>query len=88
MSHGTLVMNADGSFTYTPAANFTGSDVFTYKANDGTTDSNLVTVTITVNDVPPSGGAPAWIWIVIGIAGAAGAGIVAYFLRRRTRAQN
>ncbi|MCX5990815.1 MAG: hypothetical protein NTZ04_00535, partial [Chloroflexi bacterium] len=31
----------------------------------------------------PSEGLAGWIWIVIGIAGAAGAGIVAYFLRRR-----
>ena len=34
-AHGTLTLNADGSFTYTPAANFNGSDSFTYKANDG-----------------------------------------------------
>ena len=54
MTHGTLVLNADGSFTYTPAAGFTGSDSFTCKANDGTTDSNVVTVTITVNQLPPT----------------------------------
>src|SRR5207247_600245 len=41
----------NGSFTYTPAANFNGADSFTYKANDGTLDSNLATVTITVNAV-------------------------------------
>jgi VCBS repeat-containing protein len=61
VSHGTLVLNANGSFTYTPAAGFTGSDSFTCKANDGTTDSNVVTVTITVNEpneapVAPTGG--------------------------------
>jgi VCBS repeat-containing protein len=50
-SHGTATLNADGSFSYTPAANFNGSDSFTYKANDGTVDSNLATVTITVNPV-------------------------------------
>ncbi|MEW5928318.1 MAG: Ig-like domain-containing protein [Gemmatimonadota bacterium] len=50
-ANGTLTLNADGSFTYTPAANFNGSDSFTYKANDGTTDSNTATVTITVNPV-------------------------------------
>ena len=33
--HGTLTLNADGSFTYTPAANYNGTDSFTYKANDG-----------------------------------------------------
>ena len=35
-SHGTLTLNADGSFTYTPAANFNGTDSFTYRASDGT----------------------------------------------------
>src|SRR5919108_4540585 len=34
-AHGTLTLNADGSFTYTPAANFNGTDSFTYKAGDG-----------------------------------------------------
>jgi VCBS repeat-containing protein len=48
---GTLVLNADGSFTYTPNANFNGTDSFTYKANDGAADSNVATVTITVNAV-------------------------------------
>ena len=47
-SHGTLTLDADGSFIYTPAANFNGSDSFTYKANDGSIDSNVATVTITV----------------------------------------
>jgi VCBS repeat-containing protein len=47
-SHGTLTLNANGSFVYTPAANFNGTDSFTYKANDGTADSNVATVTITV----------------------------------------
>jgi VCBS repeat-containing protein len=54
-SHGTLTLNANGSFTYTPAANFNGSDAFTYRASDGTVTSNLATVTLTVgavNDAP------------------------------------
>jgi VCBS repeat-containing protein len=54
-SHGTLALNADGSFVYTPAANFNGSDSFTYRASDGTLASNLATVTLTVsaiNDAP------------------------------------
>ena len=46
--HGTLTMNADGSFSYTPEAGFTGSDTFTYMANDGAADGNVVTVTLTV----------------------------------------
>ena len=53
--HGTLELNPDGSFTYTPSADFNGSGSFTYKANDGSLDSNVATVTITVkavNDAP------------------------------------
>ena len=29
-------LNANGSFTYTPAANYNGTDSFTYRASDGT----------------------------------------------------
>src|SRR5207237_762540 len=32
-AHGTLSLSADGSFTYTPNANFTGTDTFTYQDN-------------------------------------------------------
>jgi Calx-beta domain-containing protein/Big-like domain-containing protein/uncharacterized protein DUF4214 len=45
-----FALSANGSFNYTPTANFSGTDTFTYKANDGTTDGNTATVTITVND--------------------------------------
>jgi len=45
---GSLTFNADGSFTYTPALNFTGVVTFTYRANDGLENSNPATVTITV----------------------------------------
>ena len=54
-AHGTLSFNADGSFTYTPDADFNGSDSFTYVANDGNKLSNTATVDITVlptNDAP------------------------------------
>jgi VCBS repeat-containing protein len=46
-----FTLNADGSFSYTPAADYNGSDSFTYKANDGTADSNVATVTLTINAV-------------------------------------
>lgn len=49
-SNGGLTLNSDGSFTYTPDTNFVGTDTFTYHANDGTADSNVATVTITVNE--------------------------------------
>jgi hypothetical protein len=47
-SNGSLTLNADGSFSYTPVANFSGSDSFTYLANDGQADSNVATVSLTV----------------------------------------
>lgn len=50
-SHGSLFLNADGSFLYSPSANFTGTDSFTYRANDGAADSNIVTVSILVTPV-------------------------------------
>jgi VCBS repeat-containing protein len=51
-THGTLVLNANGSFTYTPAANYYGPDSFTYNANDGTINSaSPATVSLTVNPV-------------------------------------
>jgi hypothetical protein len=51
VTNGTLVLNTDGSFSYTPAADWSGTDSFTYKTNDGAVDSNVATVTITVNPV-------------------------------------
>ncbi|MDD2310753.1 MAG: Ig-like domain-containing protein [Desulfuromonadaceae bacterium] len=47
-SHGTLTLNSNGSFAYTPLANYVGSDSFTYRASDGTINSNIATVTVTV----------------------------------------
>ena len=56
-SNGSVVLTGSGSqiATYTPNANWNGTDTFTWKANDGTDDSNISTVTITVaavNDAP------------------------------------
>lgn len=58
-AHGTLTLSANGSFVYTPAANFNGVDTFTYRASDGVLTSNIETVTISVtavNDAPVSVG--------------------------------
>src|SRR5205085_4635547 len=44
-------LNANGSFTYVHDGSETTSDTFTYNATDGTLDSNVATVTITVNPV-------------------------------------
>jgi VCBS repeat-containing protein len=55
-SHGTLTLNPDGSFTYTPATNHTGSDSFSYQASDGTLASDPATVTLmaTAGNDPPT----------------------------------
>ncbi len=53
-AHGILNLNANGGFTYTPAAGYTGTDSFTYHANDGALDSGVVTVTLTVRPVVAS----------------------------------
>ena len=50
-AHGALSLNSNGGFTYTPAANYNGSDSFTYRANDGTANSNTVTVSLTITAV-------------------------------------
>src|SRR5262249_58877014 len=50
-THGSLTLNTDGSLTYTPNANYNGTDSFTYRANDGHANSNTATVTITINAV-------------------------------------
>ena len=44
-----MALNANGGFTYTPTTGYSGPDSFTYHANDGTADSNIVTVSLTVN---------------------------------------
>ncbi len=51
-AHGTLSLQPDGTFTYTPAADFYGLDSFTFKANDGKLDSNIATISITITPDP------------------------------------
>jgi VCBS repeat-containing protein len=48
VAHGTLTLNANGSFHYAPAPGFSGTDSFSYRAHDGAAESAPVTVTITV----------------------------------------
>src|SRR5205823_651571 len=51
--HGTVTVNADGSFTYTPAANYHGADSFTYTVNNASAAGRASqTVSITVSAVP------------------------------------
>ncbi|MFC1479571.1 Ig-like domain-containing protein [Planctomycetota bacterium] len=46
--HGTLTLNADGSFSYDPDTDWAGIDTFVYRVYDGTVYSGNATVTITV----------------------------------------
>ena len=57
-SHGTATVNPDGSWTYSPNADYNGSDSFTFRANDGSANSTPVAMSITVtavNDAPVCG---------------------------------
>jgi Bacterial Ig domain/Bacterial Ig-like domain (group 1) len=55
-ANGTVTLNANGGFVYTPNANFFGDDSFTYRAKDATSASSPSLVRITVQPVndPPS----------------------------------
>ena len=53
--HGTVTLNANGSFQYVPVANYSGADSFTYSVSDGLLSSSAVTVNLNVagvNDAP------------------------------------
>ena len=53
VSHGTLVLNSNGGFTYLAATNYYGSDSFSYIASDGMSNSVPATVNLTIL-APPS----------------------------------
>ncbi len=59
-SHGTLTLNANGSFTYTPVAGFAGTDSFTYVASDGLSSGAPITVTLNVGATAPTAAAGAY----------------------------
>ncbi|NQD38888.1 tandem-95 repeat protein [Permianibacter sp. IMCC34836] len=50
-NHGTVVVNADGSYSFTPNADFNGSDSFTVTVSDGHGGTDTLTVNVTVNPV-------------------------------------
>jgi hypothetical protein len=80
---GTLLPAADGSFTYDAPVGFVGVVTFTYHANDGAADSNIVTVTITVFNIKPK--LRAGYCGLTGLEGFALLGLLA--LRRRLRSR-
>ena len=54
-ANGSILLNSNGSFTYTPDADFSGDDTFAYQTSDGISVSNIATVVISVtavNDQP------------------------------------
>ncbi|OYO30849.1 Ig-like domain-containing protein, partial [Janthinobacterium sp. PC23-8] len=58
-AHGTLVVNTNGTYTYTPAKDYNGADSFSYTVSDGKGGSNTYTVAVTispVNDAPAGSG--------------------------------
>jgi aryl-phospho-beta-D-glucosidase BglC (GH1 family) len=65
-TNGVLSLNADGSFTYTPFAGFSGTDAFRYQTYDGyVTSANIATVTIlTVANTNTAGPVTQLIWSV------------------------
>jgi hypothetical protein len=58
----TITNPTTGAYSYAPALNYNGTDSFTFKANDGSLDSNVATVAITINAVndAPVGNADAY----------------------------
>ena len=51
---GTVQVNPDGSFTYTPPLNFTGAETWQYNVIDGIGGRDIGTVTMNVRSVPPN----------------------------------
>jgi VCBS repeat-containing protein len=62
-SHGTVVVNGNGAWTYTPSTSYTGTDIFTVTVSDGKGGTATATITIQVNE-PPTQEPPAIIYSV------------------------
>ena len=75
-SHGSVIVNGNGSFTYTPTANYFGGDSFTYRVYDGEAYSNTAPVTLRItgfNDAPvanPDGALPSQVAKLLAADGA------------------
>lgn len=71
VENGTLQLNSDGSFSYTPDNGFTGQDFFTYQASDGEFNSNTIFVSINVVDNSGDFGCTSQVVLGLGPAGEA-----------------
>lgn len=69
---GTVNVNADGSFTYVPAAGFTGADNFTYVLEDGNEVAGCPPINHAVVTLNVAAAAPAMIWFIDNGAGGSG----------------
>ena len=69
VAHGTLALNANGGFTYTPTTGYSGADSFTYRAVNSAGPGNTVTVSLTVNPAPPVGPQPPSNFRITGMSG-------------------
>ena len=84
VSHGTLRLKPDGSFTYTPDSEFSGADSFTYKVVGGAAESNIATVTINIEGVSQKAGVSPWIWAgPVTAFGILGGALLLYWYWRR-----
>jgi len=54
VQHGSLTLNADGSFEYTPTTNYVDGDSFTYRAFDGIDYSGVATVSLSIGNTAPT----------------------------------
>ena len=52
-AHGTVSLNGNGSFSYTPDAGYSGADSFLYRVTDGLATSAPVVVSINVSNAEP-----------------------------------
>lgn len=55
-THGSVTINSNGSFTYTPSAGYAGSDNFSFKVTDGISESFASTIMLDVTNHAPSAG--------------------------------
>ena len=69
-TNGTLTIDANGNYTYTPKSGFSGNDSFTYLSNDGKADSNIGKVSIKVEaeiivtpEPTPQANLSTWYWL-------------------------
>ncbi|HEY3416195.1 MAG TPA: Ig-like domain-containing protein, partial [Armatimonadota bacterium] len=63
----TITNAATGRYTYVPTSGQTGTDTFTFKVNDGHEDSNIATVTVTINPQPATTNLTLWLKADTGI---------------------